>query len=80
MKDYIHARLSPAETTALKSLREITGKRDSELVREGLRSLYRRATKGRRSALELAGTSVGKFLSPLTDLSTDKKYLEGYGR
>jgi hypothetical protein len=33
----------------------------------------------RRSALQLAGTSVGKFKKGPRDLSTNRKHLDGFG-
>jgi hypothetical protein len=33
----------------------------------------------KKSALELAGKSAGKFTKDPRDLATNKKYLEGFG-
>ena len=65
----------------LESLKKKTGRSASELVREALRLLNAHTTgpKRRVSALELAGAYVGKYASGLRDLSTNPKYMEGFG-
>ena len=77
-KAYIHARLTRADRTVLQELKKATGDSESQLVRRGLR-LVREQLSGRPSALDLAGTSVGKFKKGAKDLSTDKTHLEGFG-
>jgi Arc/MetJ-type ribon-helix-helix transcriptional regulator len=79
MKTYIHARLSREDRTLLDALKETTGHSESELVRRGLR-LILQEVGGQRSALELAGRSVGKFKKGPRDLATNKKHLEGFGK
>jgi hypothetical protein len=69
MKTKIHARLNKEERAVLESLKKSTGSSESELVRRGRRR--------KRSALQLAGTSVGKFKNGPRDLATNKKHL-GY--
>jgi hypothetical protein len=59
-------------------LKAETGRSESELVRQALRAVSERLG-GRRSALDLAGRSVGKFTEGPRDLSTTKKNLEGFG-
>jgi len=78
MKGYIHARLAREDAVLLEELKKATGESDSELVRRGLRLIRERVT--RRSALDLAAKSVGKFKSGPRDLSTSKKYLDGFGK
>ena len=78
MKTYIHARLGVEERTALDELRAKTGSTDSELVRRGLQ-LVALEERRRRSALDLAGRSVGRFKRGPRDLSTSRKHLEGFG-
>ena len=78
MKTYIHARLSPEERSALNELKAKTGHSDSELVRRGLQ-LVALEERRRRSALELAGRSVGRFKKGPRDLSTNRRHLEGFG-
>ena len=79
MKSYIHARLAKEDSALLEELKKATGESESQLVRRGLR-LVRAAVAGRRSALDLAGDSVGKFKKAPKDLSTNKKHLEGFGQ
>lgn len=78
VKAYIHARLGKAERAALEELKETTGQTESEIVRRGLQ-LVAREERRRRSALELAGRSVGRFKKGPRDLSTSRKHLEGFG-
>ena len=78
MKTYIHARLDPEERVELDELRRKTGQTESELVRRGLR-LVADEERSRRSALDLAGRSVGRFKKAPRDLSTNRKHLDGFG-
>ncbi len=82
MKAYIHARLGTRERAALDELKEKTGLSESEIVRRGLElvaKLVAKEERGRRSALDLAGPSVGRFRNGPRDLSTSRKHLEGFG-
>jgi Arc/MetJ-type ribon-helix-helix transcriptional regulator len=79
MKTYIHARLSKEDRAVLDELKRATGRSESELVREGLR-LIRRELAGKRSALDLAGRSSGKFAGGPKDLSTNEEHLAEFGR
>jgi hypothetical protein len=78
VKTYVHARLGPAERAELERLKRSTGQSDSEIVRRGLQ-LVAAELRGQRSALELAGRSVGRFRKGLRDLSTNRRHLEGFG-
>jgi hypothetical protein len=78
MKAYIHARIGNAERATLEALKQSTGRTDSEIVRRGLQ-LVAEEERRRRSALELAGPSVGRFKKGPRDLSTNRKQLEGFG-
>jgi hypothetical protein len=78
MKAYIHARLGKRDRTALDELKEKTGQTESEIVRRGLQ-LVAQEERGRRSALELAGPSVGRFRNGPRDLSISRKHLDGFG-
>jgi hypothetical protein len=78
MKTYVHARLGASERAALAKLRASTGMSDSELVRRGLQ-LVAEHERRRRTALDLAGASVGRFGRGPRDLSTHRKHLEGFG-
>lgn len=78
MKQYVHARLSAEERAMLEELKTATGYSESELLRRGLRSIFKEYPR-RQSALQLAGRSAGKFKGGPTDLSTNKKYFAGFG-
>jgi hypothetical protein len=81
MKAYIHARLSKEERAALDALKKATGHSDSELVRRGLKLVARQVKKTKRplSALDLAGPLVGCVKGGPKDLSTNPKYMDGFG-
>ena len=78
MKGYIHARLAAADRAALDELKKATGLTDSQILRRGLQ-LVAQEERRRRSALELAGRSVGRFRNGPRDLFTNQKHLEGFG-
>lgn len=78
MKSYVHARLGEEDRAALEELKVKTGQTESELVRRGLQ-LIAQAERRRSSALDLAGTSVGRFKKGPRDLSRNRKHLEGFG-
>ena len=78
MKAYIHARLGKDDRDALEQLKRATGQTESEIVRRGLHLVVREEGL-RRSALELAGRSVGRLRKAPRDLSTNPKHLEGFG-
>ena len=78
MKAYIHARLSEEDRTVLERLKHATGRTESEIVRRGLK-LVAEAEDRQRTALDLAGRSVGRFNHGPKDLSSNKKRLEGFG-
>jgi Arc/MetJ-type ribon-helix-helix transcriptional regulator len=78
MKTYIHARLGEEDRVALEALKEATGQSESEIVRRGLQ-LVAQEEGQRRSALTLAGRSVGRFRKGPRDLSTNRGHLEGFG-
>lgn len=78
MKAYIHARLAAEDRAVLAALKRATGSSESELVRRGLR-LVAAAERRHRSALDLAGASVGRFKNGPADLSANRKHLEGFG-
>jgi hypothetical protein len=78
MKAYVHARLSEDDRVVLERLKKASGRSESEIIRQGLR-LVARAAERPRSALRLAGRSVGRFKNGPKDLSFNKKRLEGFG-
>lgn len=78
-KGYIHARLSERDRSTLETLRAATGLSESDLVRRGL-ELVSREVGGAISALDLAGTSVGRFRGGPKDLSANPEHLDGFGQ
>jgi hypothetical protein len=78
MKSYIHARLGTPERIALEELKEKTGQSESAIVRRGLQ-LVIEEEQGRRSTLDLAGRSVGRFRKGPRDLSSNRKHLDDFG-
>jgi hypothetical protein len=78
MKTYIHARIGHEDRAVLETLKKATGCSESEIVRRGLQLVAAEALP-HRSALELAGRSVGRFKQGPRDLSTNRKHLEGFG-
>ena len=78
MKAYIHARIGPEDRAVLEALKRSTGQTASEIVRRGLQLVSREDAR-RRTALDLAGNSVGRFKKGPKDLSTNRKHLEGFG-
>jgi hypothetical protein len=77
VKGYIHARLGEKDRSVLEELKKSTGHSESEIVRRGLRLVAQESR--RRSALAVAGRSVGRFKRGPKDLSTNRKHLEGFG-
>ena len=78
MKAYIHARLTKADRALLEHMKKLTGHSESELLRTGLRLAHKELSR-KRSALELDGSSAGKFKKGPRDLAANKKHLEGFG-
>jgi Arc/MetJ-type ribon-helix-helix transcriptional regulator len=78
VKTYIHARLSQHDRAVLDELKSATGHNESELVRRGLKLVSEQLAR-KPSALDVAGQSVGKFKNGPSDLSTNRKHLEGFG-
>jgi hypothetical protein len=78
MKRYIHARLGDEDRAALDALKASTGLSESEVVRRGIRLVAREQAR-RPSALDLAGSSVGRFGRAPRDLSTNRTHLAGFG-
>ena len=62
----------------LEDLKKSTGCPESELVRRGLR-LVQQELGRTRSALELAGPSVGRFKKGPKDLAANSRHLAGFG-
>ena len=62
----------------LEELKRATGHTESELIRRGLRTIFKEHPRN-HSALHRAGKSVRKFKGGPKDLSLNKKHLEGFG-
>lgn len=81
MSAVVQARLDAEAQATLKRLVKRTKLTPSEVVREGLRSLEERLAERERLILarpRLIG--AGAFESGITDLSTNKKHREGFGK
>jgi hypothetical protein len=78
MKAYVHARLSREERKALDRLKAATGRSESELLRMGLRHAAEALDRA-ASALDLAGSSAGRFAGGPSDLSTNPRHLDRFG-
>ncbi|MBV9573888.1 MAG: ribbon-helix-helix protein, CopG family [Acidobacteriales bacterium] len=79
--DRITVRVSPALTVRLRHCSRAKGATESELVRDALES-YLRHSEGKRSAYELAEEAgiIGSARTAPRDLSTNPRYLEGFGK
>ena len=78
MKSFIHARLGAEERAVLEALKRSTGRSESEIVRRGLH-LVAEEERRRRSALDCAGPSAGRFKKGPRDLFSNPKHLEAFG-
>lgn len=76
MGNTIQARLDSQSKKRLAALVRAFGWTPSQVVREALRVLE--ATRLRKKKRAIIG--LGKFNSGISDLATNKKHLEGYGR
>jgi hypothetical protein len=72
----VQSRLDPETLKLLTRLRRSTGLTDSELLRRGLRRLAEREPRARRHRI----VGVGQFASKVTDLASNKRRLQGFGR
>jgi predicted DNA-binding protein len=78
MKATIHIRLEREDRVMLEKLKQTTGRTESEIIRRGLQ-LVADEYGQRRSALDLAGRSAGRFKKGSKLLSTNRKQLDGFG-
>jgi hypothetical protein len=78
MKMTVQARLDEESQTALKQLSRQLGWSPSRIVREGIRLMvqHHRLTPSKKRKF----IGVGEFDSGISDLGSNKKHLEGYGR
>ncbi|HEY6489261.1 MAG: hypothetical protein WCC26_08145 [Terracidiphilus sp.] len=75
MKATIQARLDEETQAALDRLVRRHGLKPSEVVRQGIRLVAKQAEE--IEPIEIIG--LGKYDSGLTDLSTNKKHMKGFG-
>jgi hypothetical protein len=72
----IHARLDSDTDSVRNQLQKQLGWTDSQIVREGIKSLAVLVqSNGKRRIF-----GQGQFQSELTDLGSNKKHLKGFGR
>jgi hypothetical protein len=76
MSRLVQARLDRRTGQMLSRLRRVTGANDSEIVRRGIAALN--ATIPQPPARRVRG--LGQFASGRSDLGSNKKHLEGFGR
>jgi hypothetical protein len=76
MASVIHARLDADSDSLRAELQKQLGWTDSQIVREGIKSLSALVrTGGKRKIIGL-----GKFASGIRDLGSNKKHLKGFGK
>ena len=76
MASVIHARLDADSDSLRNELQKQLGWTDSQIVREGIKSLSTLIrTNGKRNIVGL-----GRFKSGVTDLGSNKKHLQGFGK
>jgi hypothetical protein len=76
MASIIHARLDDDTDSLRTALQKQLGWSDSQIVREGIKSLSLLVRKqGKRNIVGL-----GKFASGVKDLGSNKKHLQGFGK
>lgn len=81
MSAVVQTRLDAAMQARLKKLVKRTNLTPSEVLREGLVSLEMRLDDAERSTRKpLRLTGAGGFDSGVTDLATNKKHMEGFGK
>jgi Arc/MetJ-type ribon-helix-helix transcriptional regulator len=81
MSAIVQARLDPKAQATLRKLVKRTKLSASEVVREALRSLEERyANQDRSSGKRPKLIGVGEFDSGITDLATNPKHMEGFGK
>lgn len=76
MASIIHARLDALTDSLRSELQKQLGWSDSQIVREGIKSLSALVrTNGKRKIVGL-----GRFRSGVSDLGSNKKHLRGFGK
>jgi uncharacterized protein YoxC len=72
--------MNPEESKLLMEIKKKIKQTESAIINKGLRLVDQKDIQKKKTALELAGDSVGKVSSGIKDLSTNKKYFEGFGK
>jgi hypothetical protein len=75
MKTSVQARLDEESAAALETLERRLGLSQSEIVRASLRLMLQQQAPVKPRKI----IGQGKFDSGVTDLATNKKYMEGFG-
>ena len=75
MKTTIQARLDEESSAALETLQRRLGLSHSEIVRASLRLMVKQESPQKPRKI----IGQGKYDSGVTDLATNKKYMEGFG-
>ena len=76
MSNSIHARLDDDTQEMRDQLKKTEGWTDSEIIRRGIKLLASvTPVKGKRQF-----TGIGKYDSGVSDLASNKKHLEGFGK
>ena len=76
MSTVIQARLDERSQKRLRSLMRELGLTPSEVVREGIRALESNHLRKKKRTI----IGLGKFVSGVSDLGSNKKHLDGYGK
>jgi hypothetical protein len=76
MGSVIQARLDERSQKRLRILVRELGLTPSEVVREGIRALETSHLRKKKRSI----IGLGKFVSGMSDLGSNKKHLDGYGK
>ena len=76
MASVIHARLDEDTDSLRAELQKQLGWNDSQIVREGIKSLAALVRPGGKRKI----IGLGRFQSGIRDLGSNKKHLRGFGR
>lgn len=78
MSAAVHARLDPDTQRILQRLKRRYGWSDSEVVRRGIRTVGETQLSQQGQRRRIAG--LGRFVSGIADLGSNKEHLSGFGR
>jgi hypothetical protein len=76
MSSVIHARLDSDTDSIRNELQQQLGWTDSQIVREGIKSLSSLVRTGSKRKI----VGLGRFNSGIADLGSNKKHLKGFGK